>query len=327
MPNPRRCRGFTLIELLVTTSIIAVLVSILLPAVQKVRATASRAQCQNNIKQWATALHHHHDAVGKLPYASMRSPDTSGTAPVRHSWPPQLWPYIDQGSLSHRYNFSVPFYQPQNTQMNGLNSPVGTRIALYYCPSDRGRGAARADQYWRLRGNYALNWGEHAYQSLSDYYGDEAPFGFIDWRSRSKPIRSKFGHFSDGVSNTMLMSEVVMQPEETRADYRGDFLNDDAAGGVFMTEQSPNFGTDNVKFCYSTPDLPCLTALTFPYNPGTGSQTGYRAQHFARSRHAGGVNVGMGDGSVRFVSESIVVGVWIAMGTLKKGDAIDPSAY
>src|SRR5437660_3049979 len=99
-----RRRGFTLIELLVVIAIIAVLIGLLLPAVQKVREAAARIKCQNNLKQWALALHSYHDTNNKLVYGSKQPLNNTAN---RQSWAPPLWPYIEQSALASQYDFNT----------------------------------------------------------------------------------------------------------------------------------------------------------------------------------------------------------------------------
>src|SRR6187431_1168286 len=116
-PLSRGRRGFTLIELLVVIAIIAVLIGLLLPAVQKVREAAARAKCANNLKQWALALHNYHDAVGQFPKGS------SDGALKRQTWVMWVWAYVEQSALAQRNNLNEHFYLPPGTidyTLNGL---------------------------------------------------------------------------------------------------------------------------------------------------------------------------------------------------------------
>src|SRR5262245_59628382 len=98
----RHRRGFTLVELLVVIAIIGVLVALLLPAVQSAREAARRMKCTNNMKQWALAMHSHHDVYGKPPFAKKNNPRTV--------WIVHLWPYIELSALHSKYNFNIGYF-------------------------------------------------------------------------------------------------------------------------------------------------------------------------------------------------------------------------
>jgi len=128
-----------LIELLVVIAIIAVLIGLLLPAVQKVREAAARMSCQNNLKQIGLALHNYHDANGKFPSgAEERCPTniafgSNAGCTYYANWSISILPYLEQGNLANTYNFNVPNYMPGFTQNMG---PVQQFIKVYTCPTD-----------------------------------------------------------------------------------------------------------------------------------------------------------------------------------------------
>ncbi|MCC9606799.1 DUF1559 domain-containing protein [Blastopirellula sp. JC732] len=282
--------GFTLVELLVVIAIIGVLIALLLPAVQQAREAARRGQCMNNFKQYGLAMHNRHDVYKVLPVGASNSP--------RHTWVVEIWAQIEQSALADKYLQDQPFYTNSTSPAHNhitQNATTGLctqQIDLYFCPSEKGATYWKGDAYWRSRGNYVVNFGN---TGATNPEGQTAPF------ARNQKPRD-FANFTDGLSNTLLMSEIIMA-QETNWDSRGDIFNDDGPGCSFMTNNTPNSGVDAPQFCTNTaPNPPCVT----------GSSPLYIT---ARSQHPGGVNVLLADGSVRFVGETISANVWHAVGS------------
>jgi len=292
-------RGFTLVELLVVIAIIGILVALLLPAVQAAREAGRRTQCTNSLKQWALSMHNHHDTLKRLPFGACNNP--------RQTWVMYLWPYIEQTTLSNKNDVTQHFYLPPCTIAGTLNGLCGARVDAYYCPSDSGSDLT-VSTYQRRRGNYAVNWGPTMYDTAPAPTAG-APFAHING-NRSKPLMVTLALITDGTSNTLLMAEQLMAKSSNDDDWRGDIHNDD---GVFkfMTITTPNSAApDVVNWAIVDND---------PRMPVTTAGTQYTA---ARSRHPGGVNVSMCDGSVRFVSNTILLATWQALSTSSNGETV-----
>ncbi len=292
-------RGFTLIELLVVIAIIAILIGLLLPAVQKVREAAARMKCMNNLKQWGIAMHMYNDSAGSFPPGAISNP--------RHTWVVHLWPYVEQNNLLAAYGNvnTQQFYLPPATVTSTTNGVISTKVPLYYCPSDRGNALWQGDIYWRARGNYVVNWGV---RTTTGTQGGQAPFGFLNGNS-SMPQMSRLTDIKDGTSSTLMMAEIIVAKNDGDFNTHGDIFNDDvtAAGAMFMTDFTPNSGTD-IMYCNvnNDPAAPCT-----PGSPALAS---------ARSRHTNGVNIMFCDGSTRFMSNSVSLSTWQALGTMNSGD-------
>lgn len=310
-----RRRGFTLVELLVVIAIIGILVGLLLPAVQAAREAARRMQCTNNLKNFALAFHNFHDANKRFPKGS------SNGATLRQSWVMYVWPYIEQSNLANASDYKQHFYLAPNTVAGTLNGTTGKRVPVYLCPSDTGTIDQDVGTYQRTRGNYVVNWGNVWYgQSNTDPVlytlapTSKAPFYHING-VRANPGKVSFASIVDGSSNTLLMSEYLMAKSRDDNDWRGDIHNDD---GVFRfhTLLTPNT---------SSPDIILNGWYQNTGDPLMPAATGTAQRNAARSRHTGGVNAARCDGSTGFVSNSISLAIWQAMGSMDGGEvaAID----
>jgi prepilin-type N-terminal cleavage/methylation domain-containing protein len=295
--------GFTLIELLVVIAIIAILVGLLLPAVQKVRMAAQRTKCQNNLKQWGLGIHNYAGSFAQFPPGHSNNP--------RHTWVPHLWPFVEQQAAANLYGnvATQQFYTPNATIYNTLNGATGVKVPIYYCPADFGIDLEDPNQtYCRRRGNYVVNWGPNGIYIAATNPG---PFGDVNGNP-STPQVTTFDSILDGTSNTLMMSECLMAQSPDDDDWRGDIQNDQGEF-CFSTLITPNS---------SAPDL--IDGGWFQVNPqmGPAATAGSNQYYGARSRHIGGVQASMCDGSVRFVSNGISLSTWMAAGSMNAGDVL-----
>ena len=254
----------------------------------------------HNLKQWALGFHLFEQANQKYPLGASNTP--------RQTWVMYLWPYIEQNNLADRNDLKQHFYVEPGTKGGTLNGLCGQGVKLYRCPSDDlGSDLDKPGAtYQRRRGNYVVNWGPLKYGE-TPVTGKMAPFAHLGG-DRAKSRVTKVSHISDGLSNTMLMSETIMAKSHDDNDWRGDIQNDD---GVFkfMSLNTPNTSAvDVVNWAIPNGD---------PLMPVSTAGTQHSA---ARSRHQGGVNVAMCDGSVQFMTNNIALGVWQALSTMDGGE-------
>ena len=314
MLRHRQKRAFTLVELLVVIAIIGILIALLLPAVQAAREAARRSQCTNNLKQLGLALHNYHDVHKSFPPAAIYLGTGGPSSSFRDgnwaaNWVTIILPFFEQQALHDIYNFELPSDDP-------LNAPaVSTQLAALNCPSSDPLPVIAGDNdpaSWNVssnyaKGNYAINCGgryaqENGAPNGWDNRAVRAPFTFRP--TNVTAIRDCL----DGTSNSIYLSEILGQA--SNGDCRGAWGR--VACAVFSKNTrnalddwiaTPNAesppGTDNLHDCPPYCGSSTLHPRCFDCS-GDG-----RGGNAARSEHAGGVNAGLGDASVRFVSETI----------------------
>ncbi len=321
----RTARAFTLVELLVVIAIIGTLVGLLLPAVQAARESARRSSCSNNLKQFALGMTNYHDARGQLPWiASRTNPPgndvTDSSTNGRRTWLTFLWPYLEEKTSASAYNPNV-IYADNGTPgiTGGLKNYqlVSMPLPIYYCPSDRPNAV---DSSSGAKVNYVVNTGTNMLGSAATPWTTtipSGPFGWTygnDWGSY-RPVKVSFKNITDGLSKTLLFAEVAFQTEDSPNDSRGLAFNDVGPPGV-MTKNTPNSGTDVIHACKNTEKMPCTVAASGSRH--TGSVV-------SRSKHSGGVNTAMCDGSVTFVVDAIDLATWQAVSTVSGGETLTNS--
>ncbi len=300
--------GFTLVELLVVIAIIGILIALLLPAVQAAREAARRMQCTNNLKQLGLAVHNYHDTHRSFPSGSITGSPTAtsdfdpwsaagvsstsaGTNRHGTSWLLRILPFIEQGPIYQEWNF--------RTNVRGNANIAQLDIAAFYCPSRRSEVTEQGrllDDNWTGGGN---DYGGCAGAGITFATGTGKPFisstGGTSWRHGQR--RGIFTHNSDtrfrsirdGTSNTIMTGELQR-------------LNDSqdgwAVGGsatLFSTHEG--FAED-------------VGGINNDYFESPGS------------RHTGGANFGMADGSVHFISETIDREVFRYLGSMADGKSM-----
>ncbi|MFO0957118.1 MAG: DUF1559 domain-containing protein [Isosphaeraceae bacterium] len=340
---PRR-RGFTLIELLVVIAIIGVLIALLLPAVQQAREAARRIQCTNNLKQLGLALHNYSESNNALPLAlTIQGVGTTVTWTNSFGANARILPYIEQGSLVNTINFIVDMQTPPNTTV--LAQVINTLI----CPSEiKSMSRPLADGTRYGIANYAYCEGDwFVWSGLAGSQRNRSAFGPNMSRS--------WAEFADGLSNTLLMSEgkgfgtyyrdcssfTINDPNNIPApeadplaacpEYLGGgcALRVDEArtqwfeSGVhhtgFTTAWPPNKRTPGGPGQIYA-DIDINSSREKLGKPSFAAVT-------ARSYHPGGVQTLMGDGSVRFMKNSVAGRVWRSLGTVAGGEVVSADSY
>ncbi len=327
--------GFTLIELLVVIAIIAILIGLLLPAVQKVREAAARAKCTNNLKQMSLALHNANDTHGRLPPLAGNYGGAYLAPLLFH-----LLPFIEQQNVwnSAQFNgFVVPAWDTPAPAGTGLTYLRQTPIPIYKCPTDPTLGMNVATDWFPGDISYGGNW---------NVFG-KVPFNassvvVADWDGAGRIP----GTFADGTSNTVVFADKLAYCPGTKRNagqffaginashphggtwwMRGIYHSDSLVNGVPSGGSADSFPGDRLSAVFGgglgadgTHWYTGANAIFQVQPTAATKQSGACDRGVASSFHSGGVNVGLGDGSVRFVAASISPATWWAALTPAGGE-------
>ena len=346
----RQRAGFTLIELLVVIAIIAVLIGLLLPAVQKVREAANRSKCSNNLKQIGLALHSYHDANKGFPAGLVTWAGNTATTDCEATGFTRLLPYFEQDNVYKMYHFDEPWFNPPNYQA------VGTELKIFFCPSNRANGKldlAPMSQQW----GYTLP----PYAACVDYAFFRGATGTLHQDASLAPreVRGLFDvrphdfaaavlrltDVIDGTSTTMAIGEAAAgtpglfvrdlnNPNQPAIDFTtGEpAIIEQSWGAAGVTDPyHPYFGsvfitTAQYGLAPDPRDEPINRTLITPtvdgYDPYGDNRAGNDWISGMRSRHSGGSYTVFADGSVRFVSVSILPETYRALSTYAGGEVL-----
>ena len=308
-------RGFTLIELLVVIAIIAILIGLLLPAVQKVREAAARLKCQNNLKQLGLATHNYHDANNELP-PGWDYPTSWGALGL-------VLPYIEQDNLYKSMDPKQPLTAPVN------QAGVMATVPLYLYPSDRQNPSPSlggATNYHTNNGNTPV------FVIARGLNTNEQPNGTFFTNSKGITLTG----ISDGTSNTALASERLLADGNMGV----SSPREDTFNGPNAAVGRPATAAEAAEWCLSVDvgnlsnQFPLFMGAPWAHGqhsyqhilpPNTrscGWLPSLRASMTPSSRHTGGVNLLLGDGSVRFVRDGIDLATWRAVGSRNGGEVL-----
>lgn len=304
----KRHVAFTLLELLVVLAIIATLIALLLPAVQKVRASAARAACINNLRQLALAAHHYHDAQHRFPYNQFGNSFGAGPNSRAWSWLARLLPYVEQNNLYRQGRI------PNSTLVQ--SGAIDRSVALFLCPSDESgpgprlnagnlkgvpvgltsylgvSGANWGDDLQGIGPNFLTNWRNPGTNGSFDGHSNGDGIFFRTDYTR----RLRLTDISDGTSNTFMIGEGV--------------------AAVSQWVSWPYANNSNAT-CAIPPNVKRPDGTDYP-------PWNWQNNESFRSRHPGGLHFAFADGSARFISDSIALPVYRGLATIRGGEVVTP---
>jgi prepilin-type N-terminal cleavage/methylation domain-containing protein/prepilin-type processing-associated H-X9-DG protein len=340
--------AFTLVELLVVIAIIAILIGLLLPAVQKVREAAARSKCANNLKQIGLALHHHHDAVGWFPPGfTVKGTDNLEMGGFGGFIP--LLPYLEQENWFRRWDPDRTWYESPNFDI------VSVEVKVFYCPSNRSGGVIDMSFLVPIAGRPLPNLAASDYLLCKGANAALCEFSPLPSAARGAfdvNTRTRLTDITDGTSTTFAVGEGA--GNNPRFGIRRYYQDTAPATGFFsgqshLIDQSWSsgpaataalnslgmmggscLGITAIRGGQADPfDEPMNRALVLPsfdYNNGcvnAGTAPGtYDTTGGFRSVHPGGCQFLFCDGSVRFVSETVRPETYRALSTIAGGEVV-----
>jgi len=359
--------GFTLIELLVVIAIIAVLIGLLLPAVQAAREAARRAQCVNNLKQIGLASHNYVDTNQVLPMQTTYPAGADPSWGWSYGWPLALAPSLEQGAIFNNFNFSIGMFgnAAGYTFQHGNDTLIAVQLAALICPSDG--TTQRPQAPWGMTNYVGNVGGPGQLAMFTGTIVSNKVWGGIPGEGNTGPVSlakirdgtSNTAMFSErlvGLANVPATSVTRNSRDFKRVVFDGPTVPNGGPNGgpvgaqawVRACQNLPGTTPSHATYgsgCYWLAGYPLHTVINgylhagTPNGPACNNPTGSFASlswvFFVNpqgsapptSNHPGGVNVGMADGSVKFIKDTVNLQAWWALGTRDGGETISADAY